>query len=238
MSASPSGDRVNPNRRQAWLAWSSGKDSLWALHRARRFSDLEVSGLLTTITESYGRVTMHGVRESLVNAQAAALDLPLYTVRIPTPCSESEYESLMGGAMSEAAKAGVTSVIFGDIFLEDLRAHRARQLARVGMDAVFPLWGIDTTTLAQTMIDQGVRAYVTCLDPQKAPRALAGRSFDAEFLERLPEEVDPCGENGEFHTFVWKGPGLTPPISVEVGETVERGGFVFTDIRACTARLA
>lgn len=215
---------------KAWVAWSSGKDSLWALHRIRRSPDLEVVGLLTTITETYGRVSMHGVRETLLQAQAAALGLPLHSVLIPTPCSNEAYDDLMGRTLAQARELGVTEVVFGDISLADIRAYREARMAEADMQAVFPLWGMDSASLARDMIEAGVRAYLTCLDPRVLPRDMAGRAFDRDFLERLPDGVDPCGENGEFHTFAWDGPGFSHPIPVRVGETLERDGFVFTDV--------
>jgi uncharacterized protein (TIGR00290 family) len=191
---------------------------------------VSIVGLLTTVTEAYGRVTMHAVREDLLRAQAAALELPLHIVRIPTPCSDQEYGSLMAAAMEKAASEGVTQVIFGDLYLEDVRAYRESQLARANMGAVFPLWGRDTAALADEMIDGGLRAIVTCVDPRVAPRELAGRQFDRDLLAQLPDGVDPCGEDGEFHTFVWDGPGFKEPLHISVGDTVEREGFLFTDV--------
>ena len=217
---------------RAWLAWSSGKDSLWALHLAGQSGEIDVVGLLATITDAYHRVSMHGVREVLVEAQGAALGLPLHVVRIPAPCSNDEYESRMARAMEEARRSGVTHVVFGDVHLADVRAYREERLARVNMEAAFPLWGRDSRALAEEIIAGGVRAVVTCLDPRKTPPQLAGRAFDRDFLRELPGGVDPCGENGEFHTFAWDGPGFASPIAVEVGETVERDGFVFTDVLA------
>ena len=214
----------------AWIAWSSGKDSLWALHRVRQSAELEIVGLLTTITETYGRVSMHAVRESLLEAQAEALGLPMYPVRIPTPCSDDTYGALMRRALAHARELGITSIVFGDISLAGVRAYRESRLAEVGMKAVFPLWGKDTASLADDIIEGGVRAYLTCLDPRKLPRDMAGLPFDSDLLSRLPQDADPCGENGEFHTFAWGGPGFFHPIPVRVGETVERDGFVFTDL--------
>ena len=215
---------------KAWIAWSSGKDSLWALHLIRHSPDLEVVGFLTTITETYGRVSMHSVRETLLRAQAAAFGLPLHAVRIPTPCSNEAYDALMRRTLAHARKLGVAKVVFGDISLADVRAYRESRMAEVDMQAVFPLWGADTASLARDMIVAGVRAHLTCLDPRKLPRSMAGRAFDEDFIAQLPDGVDPCGENGEFHTFAWDGPGFSHPIPVRVGETVERDGFVFTDV--------
>lgn len=214
------------DRPKAWLAWSSGKDSLWALHRARQSSNLEVVGLLSTITEPYRRVSMHGVREALLQAQAAALRLALHPVFIPAPCSNEAYDALMGAALARARKLGVTKVVFGDISLADVRAYREARMREVAMEAVFPLWGMGAASLARQMIEGGVRARITCLDPSTLPPEIAGRTFDADLLRALPEGVDPCGENGEFHTFAWDGPGFSHPIPVRVGETVERDGFL------------
>jgi len=217
-------------RAKAWIAWSSGKDSLWALHAARHSDDLQVVGLVTTVTETYERVSMHGVREKLLEMQAETLGLPLRKALIPTPCSNEIYETVMRRAISEAKRAGVTRMIFGDLFLEDIRAYREKQLAPTGIEPRFPLWGRDTRALAQEMIEGGLRAYVTCLDPRRLGREFAGRSYDLEFLSQLPEDVDPCAENGEFHTFAWDGPGFAHPLDIRVGEIVERDGFVFTDV--------
>jgi len=226
---------------KVWLAWSSGKDSAWALHILRRRADrtarddglgpaMKVVSLLTTVTGAYERVSMHGVREGLLLKQAEAAGLPLRRAIIPPDCTNALYEELMERAMADAWAEGVKAVVFGDLFLADVRAYRERQLARAGMRAIFPLWGKDTATLAHEMIRGGLGARLTCLDPQVMPRELAGHLFDEELLERLPPGVDPCGENGEFHTFVFAGPVFSAPIPVEVGETVERDGFVFTDV--------
>jgi uncharacterized protein (TIGR00290 family) len=215
---------------RAWMSWSGGKDAAWALHAARRSGEADVVGLLTTITQPYGRIALHGVREMLVQAQADALGLPLHRVPIPAACSNAQYDDLMRIALDSARAEGVTCMVIGDVFLEDVRAYRERRLAEVGMEARFPLWGRDTAELAHEMIAGGLRAYVTCLDPGVLPRALAGHAYDEAFLAALPDAVDPCGENGEFHTFAWEGPGFAAPIAVEVGETVERDGFVFTDV--------
>ena len=217
-------------RPRAWIAWSTGKDSAWALHVARRRDELEVVGMLATVTEDYGRVSMHGVREELLEAQARATGLPLHRVHIPTSCSNEVYEEAMRRAMHVAGAEGVSRVIFGDVFLEGVRTYREERLTEVGMEASFPLWMRDARKLAREMIDGGLRAIVTCLDPRKLPRELAGRSYDEAFLDALPEAADPCGENGEFHTFAWDAPVFDRPIEVRVGETVERGGFVFTDL--------
>ena len=215
---------------EAWLAWSSGKDAAWALHVVRERGQVEIAALLTTVTEDYARVSMHAVREELVRAQADSMGLPLHVVRIPKDCTDEVYREKMRSVMLEAKSEGVTEVVFGDVFLEDVRAYRESRLAEVDMTARFPLWGRDTHQLARDMTAGGLRAYVTCLDPRVVPRELAGRAFDEDFLAALPESVDPCGERGEFHTFVRDGPMFSKPLDVEAGETVEREGFVFTDI--------
>jgi uncharacterized protein (TIGR00290 family) len=219
-----------PGRAKSWVAWSSGKDSLWALHVARQSGELEVVGLLSTVTATYARVSMHGVREELLEAQARALGLPVHRVRIPAQCSNEEYEAAMARAVAEARAAGVQKMIFGDLFLADVRAYRESRLKGTGIAPEFPLWGRHTAELAREMIAGGVRAYLTCLDPRKLPREMAGRAFDLDFLNDLPPDTDPCGENGEFHTFAWDGPGFSSPLEVSVGETVEREAFVFTDV--------
>jgi uncharacterized protein (TIGR00290 family) len=216
--------------RRAWMSWSSGKDSAYALHVARLAGELEITALLTTVTETFGRVSMHGVREELLRAQADAAGLPLVEVRIPSPCPNEIYEERMAAALSGAGKDGVDTVVFGDLYLADIRAYREDRLGRIGMRAEFPLWKRDTAALAREMIDAGVRAVLTCIDPRTMPRALAGRELDAALLAELPAGVDPCGENGEFHTFAYAGPALARPVAVRVGEIVERDGFVFADV--------
>jgi uncharacterized protein (TIGR00290 family) len=216
---------------RAWVCWSSGKDSAWALHTVRREGDAAVVGLLTTVTAAYRRVSMHGVREEILAAQAEAAGLPLHRVSIPAPCSNEEYQAAMVAALEEAKRQDVTEMIFGDLFLEDVRAYRERQLTGTGVRPRFPLWGRPTRQLAEEMIDGGLVAYVTCLDPTKLPRDLAGQRFDRELLVRLPPGVDPCAERGEFHTCATAGPMFCREIAVEVGETVEREGFVFADLR-------
>jgi uncharacterized protein (TIGR00290 family) len=214
---------------KAWLAWSSGKDSAWALQVVRQSGEFDVVALLTTVNQTYSRVAMHAVRESLLEMQAAAAELPLIKVPIPSPCTNEIYEQAMGGAMTRAKAEGVFHVVFGDLFLEDVRADREKQLTGCGMTPVFPLWGRDTRRLAEEMIQNGVSAYLTCVDPRKLDRSFAGRRFDSELLNALPPEVDPCGENGEFHSFVNGGPMFHRTIPVMAGEVVEREGYVFAD---------
>lgn len=220
----------NANSKKAWLAWSSGKDSAWTLHVVRQAGEFDVVALLTTVNRTYSRVAMHAVRESLLEAQAAATGLQLVKVPIPSPCSNEFYERAMSEAMARARAGGVTHVIFGDLFLENIRAYREEHLAACGMTPVFPLWGKDTRQLAEEMLAGGLCAYLTCVDPRRMDRAFAGRRFDAELLGEIPAQVDPCGENGEFHTFASAGPMFQNEIPVAVGEIVEREGFIFADL--------
>jgi uncharacterized protein (TIGR00290 family) len=219
-------------RPQALIAWSSGKDSAWALHEVRRAGEFDVVGGLTTVTDEFARVSMHGVREELLHAQLAAAELPAIVVRIPYPCPNDIYEREMAATIADARARGVTHMIFGDLFLEDVRAYRERQLAGSGITPVFPIWHRPTTALAREMIASGMQAHLTTVDLAKLPAAFAGRRFDTALLGALPKGADPCGENGEFHSFVLAGPMLKGKIAVKVGETVERDGFAFADLLA------
>jgi uncharacterized protein (TIGR00290 family) len=212
------------------MSWSSGKDSALALHRVLSAGEVDVVGLLTTVNAEFERVAMHAVRRELLDAQAAALGLPLHVVALPWPCSNEIYEQLMGAAVADARSGGVELMIFGDLFLADVRSYRERMLAGTGLRPLFPLWGRPTAELASELIAAGVRAVVTCVDPAQAPRELCGRWYDEDFLRALPETVDPCGERGEFHTVVLDSPDFSAPIPAAVGETVERDGFLFTDV--------
>lgn len=196
----------------------------------RERGELDVVALLTTVNRTHNRVAMHAVRESLLEAQAAAAGLPLVIVPIPSPCPNEEYERAMGVAMSRAQSEGVTHMIFGDLFLEDVRRYREENLAKCGITPVFPLWGIPTRQLAEEMMAGGLRSYLTCVDPRKLDKSFAGREWNASLLADLPSPVDPCGEYGEFHTFACAGPMFRAPIAVRPGEIVERDGFVFADL--------
>lgn len=218
-------------RQKVWMSWSTGKDSAFALHELRVRSDIEVTGLLTTVTDTYNRVSMHGVREELLDLQAQALKLPLHKVRIPAKCVNETYESLMSEAISVAQSQGVSCIGFGDLFLEDIRQYRVSKLYGTGIEPLFPLWKRTTQDLARSMLDSGLKAILTCVDPRKLPESFAGREFDDNLLADLPIEVDPCGENGEFHTFVYDGPMFLQPLRVSVGERAVREGFVFADVR-------
>lgn len=215
----------------AWMSWSSGKDSAFALDAARRAGEVEITGLLTTVNANADRVAMHAVRRELLEAQAAALGLPLHVVELPWPCPNEVYEQRMSDAVAAARDADVERMVFGDLFLPDVRDYRERMLDGTGITPVFPLWLRGTRELAAEMVASGIRAVLTCVDPAQAPADLAGRWYDAQLLAGLPESVDPCGENGEFHTFVVDGPGFAAPLDVVVGEIVERDGFVFADVQ-------
>jgi uncharacterized protein (TIGR00290 family) len=212
------------------LSWSSGKDSAWALQVLRADPELEVVGLLTTINEQFARVAMHAVRVELLRAQAAAVKLPLFEVGLPWPCSNEQYEAAMTVAIGQARAAGVTVMAFGDLFLEDVREYRVKKLAGTGIRPVFPLWGTPTDQLARTMIEAGLRARLTCVDPRQVSPSLAGREFDAALLAELAPGIDPCGERGEFHSFAYAGPMFERPLAIQTGEVVERDGFVFADL--------
>jgi uncharacterized protein (TIGR00290 family) len=215
---------------KTWVSWSSGKDSAWSLHVLRRRDDVEVTGLFTTLNAAFDRVAMHAVRRALLEAQGRAAGLDLHVIDIPHPCSNTEYERIMGGFVAQARAEGVEAMAFGDLFLADIRAYRERQLAGTGVAPLFPLWGRDTHALAREMIGAGLVAHVTCVDPSRLDRTLAGRRFDAQLLADLPAAADPCGENGEFHTFVSAGPMLAAHVPVRVGDVTERDGFVFADL--------
>lgn len=211
------------------VSWSSGKDSAWTLHALRR-DGANVGGLLTSLNETAGRVSMHGVREEILRAQADAAGLPLFTIPLPWPCSNDIYEKRLRAAVDDAVSRGFTHVAFGDLFLEDVRKYREDRLAGTGLTPIFPLWGLATPQLARDMIAGGLRARLTCVDPRAMPRELVGAEFDQRLLDALPASVDPCGERGEFHSCVTAGPMFSRALRVETGEVVEREGFVFGDL--------
>jgi uncharacterized protein (TIGR00290 family) len=211
------------------LSWSSGKDCAWALHVLRQRDDLEVVGLLTTLNSEFDRVAMHGTRRSILEAQAAAASLPLWTVPLPWPCSNEIYEQRMAEACTRAIAENIDAVAFGDLFLRDVRAYRENQLKDTGLEPLFPLWDIPTDKLARDMIAGGLRARLVCVDSCQLPATFAGCDFDAALLRDLPPKVDPCGERGEFHSCVYDGPMFTHPIPLEPGEIVDRDGFIYAD---------
>ncbi|HEV8661448.1 MAG TPA: ATP-binding protein [Thermoanaerobaculia bacterium] len=217
-------------KRRTILSWSSGKDSAWSLHLLRSDPRFEVVALLTTVTRQFDRVSMHGVRRELLEMQAAAAGLPLWKIEIPSPCSNVDYDARMLAAVQRAVAENIECIAFGDLFLRDIREYREQRLAGSGIEPVFPLWERPTDALAREMIDGGLRARISCIDPRVLPPRFAGREFDHALLDELPATVDPCGERGEFHTFAHAGPMFERPISICTGETVERDGFVFTDL--------
>jgi uncharacterized protein (TIGR00290 family) len=214
------------------VSWSTGKDSAWMLHLLRREHPDAVRGLLTTTNAAFDRVAMHGVRRELLEAQAEAVGLPLRSIPLPWPCSNEEYERRMGAAVAGFVREGFTHVAFGDLFLEDVRRYREERLAGTGLVPLFPLWKrTSTRELAREMIAGGLAARLTCVDPRKLDPSFAGRAFDEALLAALPEDIDPCGENGEFHSFACAGPMFRHRIDVQTGETVTRDGFVYVDLR-------
>jgi uncharacterized protein (TIGR00290 family) len=217
-------------KKKALISWSSGKDSAWTLHVLRQSGEYEIAGLLTTMNAEFDRVAMHGTRRELVEAQAEAAGLPLVTVPLPWPCSNERYEAAIREACVRAVADGVDVMAFGDLFLEDVRKYREDKLAGSGLTPVFPLWGRPTRELVQEMLAGGVKARIVCVDPKKLPKEFAGRDLDESLLNSMPEDVDPCAENGEFHTVAYAGPMFRREIPVESGEVVERDGFVFADL--------
>jgi uncharacterized protein (TIGR00290 family) len=212
------------------LSWSSGKDSAWALHVLRQQPGIEVIGLLTTLNSEFDRVAMHGTRRSVLEAQAAAAQLPLWIIPLPWPCSNEIYEQRMAEACQRAVRERIDAIAFGDLFLRDVREYREKQLAPTGLEPLFPLWEIPTAQLARDMIAAGLRAKVVCVDPRQLDPSFAGRDFNAQLLDDLPAGIDPCGERGEFHSCAFAGPMFTAPIPLEPGEIVNRDGFVFADL--------
>src|SRR5689334_21721317 len=227
---SPLAHRSRQVHVRAWMSWSSGKDSALALHRAREVLGLDVTRLLVSLNADAERISMHAVRSELLELQADRLGLPVHRVDLPAPCPNDVYEAAMHDAVRQARAEGAERVVFGDLFLANVRDYREQHLAGTGLTPVFPLWGEPTDRLAREMFDAGVRAVLTCVDPTVLPASFAGRPFDADLLADLPQGVDPCGERGEFHTFVWDAPGFSAPIPVSVGEVVARDGFVFCDV--------
>jgi len=215
--------------KRALVSWSGGKDCAWALERLRG-SDVEIVALLTTINERFDRVSMHGVRRGLVEEQARLIGVPLWAAALPWPCSNERYEEVMAAMCRRAVDAGIDSVVFGDLFLQDVRAYRERMLAGTGLEPLFPLWQAPTQELAREMLARGLRARIACIDRRVLDRSFAGREYDASFLADLPCTADPCGENGEFHSFVYDGPMFQHAIAVEPGEFHEDGDFTFADL--------
>lgn len=220
----------NQTRSRLALSWSGGKDSAWALHLLRQRADDEVAALVTTVNSRFQRVAIHGVREELLDAQAAAIGLPLWKIQLPWPCTNEDYESRMSAVWEQAKTEGLGGIAFGDLFLEDIRAYREKMLAPTGLTPVFPVWGIPTDALARTMIAEGLRARITCVDLKLLDASFAGREFDETLLGDLPAGVDPCGERGEFHTFVYDGPMFRVPVGCRYDHTVERDGYAYAEL--------
>lgn len=217
-------------KKKTLLSWSSGKDSAWALHVLRQRQDIDVVGLFCTFNEKFKRGAMHAVRNDLIRQQAENIGLPIELIPIPDPCSDIEYRTIMKAFIDRAKAASIACIAFGDLFLEDVRSYRETSLADSGITPLFPLWGIPTTQLSKEMVNNGLRAVITCIDPQCLAPDFAGQEYDSNFLEKLPDSVDPCGEKGEFHSFAFDGPMFEKKVDICVGETVRRDGFVFTDL--------
>lgn len=218
-------------RKNTWLSWSSGKDSAWALHALRQSDEYEVTGLFTTINTAFDRVAMHAVRVDLLRRQAQAVGLPLHLIEIPYPCSDAQYAAAMADFMARARGDDVRCMAFGDLYLQDVRRYREERMQGSGIEAVFPLWERPTRPLLEEMLANGLRACLTCVDPRVLPAEFAGRELTTELLDSMPSGIDPCGENGEFHSFVFDGPMFAQPLDIEMGEVVARDGFVFADCR-------
>lgn len=223
------GSHYHRSMKRVLLSWSSGKDSAWTLYALQRDATIELCGLLTTVNTEFDRVAMHGVRRTVLEAQAAAARLPLWVVPLPWPCSNEVYEERMADVCRRAVDEKIDAMAFGDLFLEDVRAYREKNLAPTGLEPLFPLWKIPTDELARAMITGGLRARISCVDTEKLPASFAGREFDEELLRDFPPGVDPCAERGEFHTCVYAGPMFSAPLPIQTGEIVTRDRFVFAD---------
>jgi uncharacterized protein (TIGR00290 family) len=217
-------------KKKTLLSWSSGKDSSWTLHVLKQRDDVEIVGLFCTINRKFERAAMHAVRIELIKRQASSAELPVQFIELPHPCTDAEYRAIMGEFIDRVSHQGIEYIAFGDLFLEDIRSYRENNLADTGITPIFPIWGMETTTLSKEMVDSGLRAVITCVDPNKLDPEFIGREYDQAFLEQLPDTVDPCGENGEFHSFAFGGPMFKEQIEVRLGETVTRDGFVFADL--------
>jgi uncharacterized protein (TIGR00290 family) len=217
-------------RKKTLLSWSSGKDSAWALHTLRQRSDVEVVGLVTTVNQLHQRVAIHAVRIALLQRQAEATGLPLHIIDLPSPCTNAQYEQAMACFIEQSKQSGIECMAFGDLFLADIREYREAKLSGTGITPLFPLWQMPTDKLAMEMISSGLRAVITCVDPQQLPVTFAGREFNQQFLADLPAQIDPCGERGEFHTFAFDGPMFADAVNIQVGELVERDGFGYADV--------
>lgn len=223
-------EESDPVKMKTWLSWSSGKDSAWALHLLVRQPGVEVTGLFCTVNETFGRAAMHAVRVELLLRQAEAVGLPVRLIPIPYPCPDAKYEALMEEFIRETRDQGTECLAFGDLFLADIRKYRENRLKGTGIIPLFPLWGIPTEELSRAMVSSGLRAVVTCVDPKQLSEDFLGREYDGSFLEEIPAGVDPCGENGEFHSFAYDGPMFKKEIEISRGKRVSRDGFAFVDL--------
>ena len=217
-------------KRKALMSWSSGKDSAWAFHKLQQNPEIDIVGLFCTVNKEFDRVAMHGVRVELLQKQAKSIGLPLEIIEIPNPCSNSEYEKIMAQFVERVKIAKIEYFAFGDLFLEDIRNYREEKLQGSGIKPIFPIWGIPTDELSREMISNGLRTVITCINPKQIPKEFVGREFDESFLDSLPETIDPCGENGEFHSFVFDGPMFKEQIEITVGDIVHRDDFIFADV--------
>lgn len=217
-------------KKKAWLSWSTGKDSAYSLYKLQSNNHIEVESLLTTVTADYQRVSMHATRLECLRMQAESLSLPLVTVEIPAQCNNEIYERNFLAALQKAKNNGVKSIAYGDLYLEDIKFYREKMHQGIALEAMFPIWQTNTKLLAREIVDLGFEAFITCVDPKKLPKSFAGRKYDHSFLDDLPDAIDPCGENGEFHSFVFNGPNFKNSIPVKLTEIVERDGFIFADI--------
>lgn len=224
-------------KKKTLVSWSSGKDSAWSLHVLRQSADVEVIGLMTTMNQLYQRISIHAVRCELLQRQAEAVGLPLRLIDLPYPCTNAQYEAAMEAFITQVKQDGIECIAFGDLFLADIKEYREAKLAGTGITPLFPLWQTPTDALARRMIAGGLRAVVTCVDPQMLPASFAGREFNQQFLKDLPGSVDPCGERGEFHTFVFNGPMFSKPVAIEGGEISEREGFIYADVLPASSYL-
>ena len=218
-------------KKKVLMSWSSGKDSAWALYKLQQDPTVEIIGLFSTVNSEFDRVAMHGVRVELLKRQAESIGLPIELIEIPYPCSNEEYEKVMSAFVEQAKAKDIECFAFGDLYLEDIRQYRVDKLQNTGIDPIFPVWGIPTETLSKDMIASGLRTIITCIDPRKISKEFAGREYSKDFISDLPDGVDPCGENGEFHSFVFDGPMFSKSIDIKVGEVVQRDGFIFADVR-------
>jgi len=217
-------------KRRTLLSWSSGKDSAWALYKLQQDPEIEIDGIFCTVNSEFNRVAMHAIRVELLLQQAKSIGLPLQIIEIPYPCSNELYEEIMARFVESAKSENIEYFAFGDLFLEDVRSYREEKLNGSGITPIFPIWGLSTDKLTEEMIRSGLRAVITCIDPKQLPQEFVGREYDEAFLNDLPEGVDPCGENGEFHSFVFDGPMFVKHIEISLGKVVQRDGFVFVDV--------